>query len=293
MNIIKFLDELSLEGKSKDELDIFTSRREAFGKLTNFSKKLAVTALPAGIFAAMPTIAFAQSAATPETILNFALTLEYLEAEFYQMGMDAAGLDKGVYADVIDQIRKHEVAHVAFLQDTIESIGGTPVTKPTFDFTGGKGGPDGPFGDVFTNFQTYLTLAQAFEDTGVRAYKGQAANILNPDDELNRQLLTSALSIHGVEARHASMVRRIRELKGWITGGPGDNALPEVAQGVYGAGMPPEMFPSEANVMQAGYDTSAEFGVPAGTESFDEPLDADTAAGTGTVYNIASLFIVP
>lgn len=86
--------------------------------------------------------------------------------------------------------------------------------------------------------------------------------------------------------------------KGWITGE--DTSVPEAAYGVYQAGTPEEMFPSEANVTQAGVDLQNAFvgNVPnidlaSIQEAFDEPLDADVVAGTGTVYSIASLFIVP
>ena len=152
-------------------------------------------------------------------VLNFALTLEYLEAEFYTMGVAANGLLTGAQREVFDQIRKHEVAHVAFLQSV---LGGRAVGKPVFDFTAG-----GMFGDVFTNAATFATLAQAFEDTGVRAYKGQAANLMG-----SNKILRAALQIHSVEARHAAQVRRMRMQKSWITGSSrGD--LPAAAQGVY------------------------------------------------------------
>jgi hypothetical protein len=75
-------------------------------------------------------------------------------------------------------------------------------SKPTFDFTVG-----GAF-DPFNNYTQFLALSQAFEDTGVRAYKGQATNLISTPD-----LLTAALQIHSVEARHASEVRRLRGLK--------------------------------------------------------------------------------
>lgn len=152
-------------------------------------------------------------------ILNFALTLEYLEAEFYSTGLDTRGLIPAPMHAVFDQIRKHEVAHVAFLRS---ALGSDAVAKPSFDFTAG-----GLFGDVFSNAQTFMAVAQAFEDTGVRAYKGQAASLMT-----HRTLLRQALQIHSVEARHASQVRRMRHQKGWITGkSRGD--LPAATQGVY------------------------------------------------------------
>jgi hypothetical protein len=141
-------------------------------------------------------------------VLNFALTLEHLEAEFYTRGVAASGLLSGPMLEAADQIRKHEVAHVRVLQSL---LGSEAKPKPTFDFTGG-----GMFNDVFSNARTFMMLAQGFEDTGVRAYKGQAAGIMT-----HRTLLEQALRIHSVEARHAAQIRRLRGQKGWITGNAG------------------------------------------------------------------------
>ena len=174
--------------------------------------------------AALARDAYGQDAGLPGAVvdvLNFALTLEELEAEFYVRGVQASGalFNSTLPRDVFDQIRKHEVAHVAFLRQT---LGARAIAKPTFDFTAG-----GQFADVFSNGQTFAALAQAFEDTGVRAYKGQAA-VLIP----RPAVLEAALKIHSVEARHAAEVRRLRRQKGWITGSSrGD--LPAATQGVY------------------------------------------------------------
>ncbi|GAC1468996.1 MAG: hypothetical protein PVSMB1_17620 [Gemmatimonadaceae bacterium] len=152
-------------------------------------------------------------------VLNFALTLEHLEADFYTRGVASQGLLAGPMFEAADQIRKHEVAHVRFLEG---ALGSNAAPKPEFDFTAG-----GVFADAFSNPRTFMALAQAFEDTGVRAYKGQAASIMT-----HRLLLTQALRIHSVEARHAAQIRRLRQQKGWITGSSrGD--LPEPTQGVY------------------------------------------------------------
>ena len=157
-------------------------------------------------------------------ILNFALTLEHLEAEFYVTGVGTPGLIPASMRAPFDQIRKHEVAHVAFLRGV---LGTAAIEKPTFDFTGGAGSGAGPFADVFRNAQTFMAVAQAFEDTGVRAYKGQAANLMGHND-----VLRAALKIHSVEARHAAQVRRMRGQKGWITLSE-SGGLPEAAQGTY------------------------------------------------------------
>ena len=189
-------------------------------------------------------------------ILNFALTLEHLEAEFYVTGVGTSGLIPPDMRAPFDQIRKHEVAHVAFLRSV---LGSAAITKPTFDFTGGGGAGTGPFADVFRNAQTFAAVAQAFEDTGVRAYKGQAANLMGHND-----VLRAALRIHSVEARHASQVRRMRGQKGWITGSQ-SGGLPDGAQGTY---------KGESNRFQFILG-QADSNKQAMTEAFDETLSKD------------------
>ena len=234
------------------------SRREIFSKGLNFGIKTAITAIPLA-FLLKPNSAYAGTNDAVVEVLNFALTLEYLESAYYQMGLSSgvvAASDKAV----IQQISKHESAHVTLLQTTITSLGGTPVSSPTFDFT--AGGAYSPF----TDYPTFLVLANAFEDTGVRAYKGQAANLIG-----SGAVLTAALDIHSVEARHASEIRRIRGSKGWITG----KTTPGVPDAIYASGNPADMFPAEDNIMQGGVDVSSVTSVTASYigECFDEPLD--------------------
>ncbi len=154
------------------------------------------------------------------------------------------------------QVSKHETAHVAVLQATITNLKGTFIPKPSFDFTA-----EGLFADVFSNKDTFLAVAQTFEDTGVRAYKGQAGNLIS-----NGAVLTAALQIHSVEARHASQIRRLRGQKGWITGSSrGD--LPPETQATYDG---------EGNTTHNGVDAApfggGNGGADAVTEAFDEPL---------------------
>jgi hypothetical protein len=194
-------------------------------------------------------------------VLNFALTLEYLEAEFYVTGVGAPGLIPTQDRLMFETIRDHEVAHVAYLKST---LGAMAVAKPTFDFTAGNGSNSGPYADVFTNYATFTAVAQAFEDTGVRAYKGQAP-ALKPYDAV----LTAALTIHSVEARHASEVRRLRgnftetaPHEGWITRNVTD--IPGTAA----------VYAGEENTVQGGVDVTSivSVGLDEVTEAFDEPL---------------------
>ncbi|MHB8508289.1 MAG: ferritin-like domain-containing protein [Candidatus Dormibacteria bacterium] len=128
-------------------------------------------------------------------ILNYALTLEYLEAEFYQKGVAANIL--GSAQPLIDPIAQHEAAHVAALTAAITQAGGKPVAKPTFNFPA----------TTFTDKATFLKTAQTFEETGVKAYQGQVTKIVSKD------VLGAAASIAGVESRHAAIINDILSAK--------------------------------------------------------------------------------
>jgi len=117
-------------------------------------------------------------------ILNYALTLEYLESEFYGKVV-SAGLFSGKVGALIKDFGNQEMTHVEALKGAVEKLGGTPVAKPEGKF------PISSAGQV-------AQLAYTVENLGASAYLGQAANIKNPE------VLASALAIHTVEARHAA-----------------------------------------------------------------------------------------
>lgn len=244
MKAIKVIETLNAEVN-----DQAFSRRQAFSKGLNIGMKGLFAAVPLAMLL-KPTKTYAGTSGVD--VLNFALTLEYLESSFYTMGLSSGIIPSSDMA-VIAQISKHETSHVATLKAAITASGGTPVAEPAFDFTAG-----GAFPDVFTNYATFLTLANAFEDTGVRAYKGQAANLLGTD------LLTAALDIHSVEARHASEIRRLRGQKGWVSGN-------------MTSGVPAAIYAGEDNVTQGGVDVTTVTTISAAyiMECFDEPLTMD------------------
>lgn len=121
-------------------------------------------------------------------ILNFALTLEYLEAAFYNEATKVAGLT-GEVAATNAIVTKHENAHVKYLK---KALGKSAIKSPKFDF-----------GNATANQTNYLKTAVALEDTGVKAYSGQGGNILQT------KVLAAAVSILTVEARHASRFRSL------------------------------------------------------------------------------------
>jgi hypothetical protein len=176
-----------------------TSRRELF---TKAARTLGVAATAPAILSVVATQALGQGLPGQVVeVLNFALTLEYLEAEFYQTALARPRLIPSRYRPVFQQISRHENAHVRTLTG---ALGAAAIQKPRFDFTG-----RGQYPDVFSNFSTFAAVSSTFEDLGVAAYKGQAGNLQGTP------VLTTALQIHSVEARHAAEVRRVRGMFGW------------------------------------------------------------------------------
>ncbi len=207
MNIFNLIESVDKNKLNLEEHLANTSRRDVFRHLGDFGKKLALGAVSFGAVTAAGSQKAMAADGSITDVLNFALLLEYLESEFYLKGLDSKVIPvEGFQQQIFMQISKHESQHVEFLKSAISSLGGTPIEKPKFDFTvGGAFDPFGSYGD-------FLVLSQAFEDTGVRAYKGQAGNLIG-----NGAVLTAALQIHSVEARHAARVRRLRAQQGWIT----------------------------------------------------------------------------
>ncbi|MGI8787878.1 MAG: ferritin-like domain-containing protein [Pyrinomonadaceae bacterium] len=253
-----------LESVEPDYIKEMTASREPIQKAKALTGALGSTIVS---FGALAGTSYGKDDKLPGKIvdvLNFALTLEYLEDEFYRTAVGSSGLIPRDTRSVFEQISKHETAHVALLKSV---LGSKAAQKPNFDFTAG-----GAFGDVFRNYQTFLAVSQALEDTGVRAYKGQAGNLKD-----NAKILTTALQIHSVEARHAAEVRRLRGEKGWITG-DSRGTLPAATDPVYFG---------EGKTSQGGVVLETVTKLPASSisEAFDEPLSKDQ------VLAIAGLFI--
>jgi serine-rich repeat adhesion-like glycoprotein len=120
-------------------------------------------------------------------ILNFALTLEYLESTFYAEAKKRAK-PSGELKSLVALIASDEQQHVEALEATIKQLGGKPVAEPKFDFP-------------YNNTAGFLELAQTFEDTGVSAYNGAAPMIKS------KEVLAAAGGIVQVEARHAAAIR--------------------------------------------------------------------------------------
>jgi len=155
--------------------------------------KGAATVIPSAIALQMIGTKFAFAAdddfKKPIDVLNYALTLEYLEAEFYRQGNNADLLD-GKAKKYLATIQKDEETHVATLKDVIKSLNEDAVDAPEVDF-----------GAAFKNKASYLETAYTFENLGVSAYLGAAPSLFQ-----EKELLSAAASIFGVEARHAAIL---------------------------------------------------------------------------------------
>jgi ferritin-like protein len=183
-----------------DDVDVDGAIREAAGKVdgatrASFLKKAGIgvgtVMAGGGIAASLPALASAGTAASDVAILNFALTLEYLEAAFYA---EAKGHFSGKVGTFARIVAAHEAAHVAFLKS---ALGSAAVKKPTFNFKG-----------TTSNHAKFMATSQVLEDTGVAAYLGQAGNIKS------KKILGAAGSILAVEARHAGWIRDLNNAPG-------------------------------------------------------------------------------
>ena len=131
--------------------------------------------------------ALAASGSGDVGILNFALTLEFLEAKFYEEAKSRAKAS-GELKTLVNLLASDEQQHVEALTATIKKLGGKPVAEPRFDF-------------AYSGTSGFLKLAQTFEDTGVSAYNGAAPMIKS------KEVLAAAGGIVQVEARHAAAIR--------------------------------------------------------------------------------------
>ncbi|HYP47496.1 MAG TPA: ferritin-like domain-containing protein [Thermoleophilaceae bacterium] len=187
------LQAFDLDGLDKDGAIRENEAAVAGDSRADFFKKAALGggALIGGgvLLSGFPALADARPSRRQDiAILNYALTLEYLEAAFYNEALKKGALSGDVLSTT-KIVAAHENTHVRFLKD---ALGRRAVKKPMFDFKNTTG-----------DQATFLATAVVLEDTGVAAYAGQGTRIKSP------AIVKAALSIHSVEARHAARYRAL------------------------------------------------------------------------------------
>ena len=303
MNLQNIFSEI--ENVDPEVYERFDTRRSAMKQFVNVSGKIALAAMPLAL-GSMFKKAYGQAPSDVLDVLRFGFLLEQLEARFYIVGLNSPAITSAagaVNTFALSKIRDHEVLHREYLRGVLTAVGATPSPiEPTFDFTGGATtvSPNignGPFKGFDTQYDIFLAVAQTLEDTGVRAYKGQAGRLIN-----NKPILTAALNIHSVEARHAARIRRMRRLRSTASGAgtfpaayTGD--IKPWIEGIQSniSGTNPTIGatnPNFAAAVQANYngeDLATQLGVniaavgsvssSAATASFDEPLTKAVVEG--------------
>jgi Ferritin-like domain len=214
MSQLPSLEELDLDGAIRETAEkAGGATRGAFLRKAGLGAGAVVGS--SAFFGALPSIASAGVAAGDVAILNYALTLEYLEAAFY-----AEAVSKGRFPGKVGTFARivsaHENAHVAFLKS---ALGSAAVKKPTFDFKG-----------TTTNKAKFMATAQVLEDTGVAAYLGQVGNIKS------KTILGAAGSILPIEARHAGWIRDLNNAPGAPTAFQGAKTKAQILAAVKGTG---------------------------------------------------------
>jgi hypothetical protein len=285
----------------------FDTRRRVFKHVSGLGKALSAAALPA-LVSTLFSKAYGQTAALPggiADVLNLALQLEYLEYHFYNTALSTSGLISAADLPAITAIRNDESGHIKVLRGALgtQAFSASDPTAAAFDYTAG-----GRFGTVLSDAAVFYAVAQSFEDTGVRAYKGGAPKLI-----ANKTLLEAALNIHSVEARHSSHLRTLRrgksagaegtaatqilpdptalgtKPKSWISGTDADGPAAPFTAPIYGVGSPAVgiasqiYYPAESNTTQVGINILTTATAPTGTtltldaasasEAFDEALN--------------------
>ncbi|MGI4739583.1 MAG: ferritin-like domain-containing protein [Janthinobacterium lividum] len=307
MNLFKLLTDLARV--DPDVYGRFDSRRRVFRHLGATGRVLTQAALP-GLLSGLFQKAYGQTALSGEavTVLNLALSLEYLELYYYRMGL-GAGILSAADAVAFTAIRDDEQGHVTALRAILDTAAIPDPGAAAFDYTaGGKVQP-------FANTANFLAVAQAFEDLGVRAYKGGLTTLFS-----NKAILRAALSIHSVEARHAAHIRTLRRggvgvagadgggtndslPKSWVSLRDNNGPLPVLTTAIYGPGTTAAS-PAEDNLVQARVNVQVNSSSPspslaltaaAASEAFDEPLDTQQVRAIAVQFvaagNSQGLFI--
>ena len=272
-----------IEKTDPEVYERLSGRREM---LSSFGSKVAMAALPFAL-ASMFKKAYGQTGTNVVVdALNLALEFEFMQHTYYRQGTNTGGLIPANDLPGFKIIENQEKAHVAFLEKLITELGGVsfkpkyyassttvhPYVPAAYDFTmGSKYIP-------FSDYETFLTIAQVLEDTYIHAIQGQVETL-----QTNNAVLSQAFALAAVEGRHAAYVRLRRRLAvnaaetptPWI-----QNNIPPVPSVAF-----QKYYLGEDNTIQKGVDIQALGNIyypngampqVAATSAFDEPYTKDT-----------------
>lgn len=312
MDLFKIFSEIEkIDGEVYERFD---TRRRAFKHIAGLGKTVTAATLPA-VLSTLFNKAYGQTTLDAKIVdtLNLALQLEYLEFYYYDMGIRAGNVIPASDLPAMNIIRDDERGHINAITKVLGTAAFPDPTAAAYDYTaGGRLAP-------FSSPAMYYGTSQGFVDTGVRAYKGGAPNLMG-----NKTILTAALNIHSVEARHSSHIREVRRMlnnaaamtttggdvaggtndlnpKSWISLQESGGPAPAVTAPVYAAGTMTD-FPAEDNVVQATINVQTNttaYPAPTGvtltdaqktaaaSEAFDEPLDAPAVKAIGRNFRSA------
>lgn len=200
-----------IEKTDPEVYERLSGRREM---LSSFGSKVALAALPIAL-ASMFKKAYGQSTSAVIDALNLALEFEFMQHTYYRQGTNTGGLIPPNDLPGFKIIENQEKAHVAFLEKVITELGGTlfrpkyytssttvhPYVPAAYDFTAGGSLP------AFSDYAMFLSIAQALEDTYIRAIHGQVETL-----QANNAVLSQVFALAAVEGRHAAYVRLRRRL---------------------------------------------------------------------------------
>lgn len=280
MNLEKIVKEI--ETTSDEHNQQPTGRREVF---KSFGAKVALASLPLAI-GSLFRKADAKTTDAVVDALNYSLKYEYMLYTFFRTATNTGGLIPSTDLPGFKSIEAHEKGHVNYLIGTINGLGGVPFkpnhySDPTtqapyvpaaYDFTAHLNTTYASnFYNVFTDYPTFLVIAQAFKDTIIRAYNAQLSTYVGTT------LLTQLQQLSAAEGRHAAFIRLVRRNMGapetpapWITNNIPPHTTGEFFQPNYNG---------EENTGQMNMDIASLPGIggtiPAlsASAAFDEPID--------------------
>lgn len=261
MNLVSILQKIA--GTDSSSFEEVSPRRQM---LSSWGPKLGMALLPLGLTAAFSKKAKAHTGHELAETLNYLLTLEMLLAGFYEQGLNTSGLIPTDNRVALTQMSVNSSAHRDFIKGLVQSAGGVAISEPAFDYSGGNGLGTGPYADVFLNYARFLSLAQTFEETTIRAYQGVLPLLM--DDP---SITGSCLQVHSVKGRHAAILRKIRREKNFSTA---KSWITQAQSGIPGNPNGPTWI-GEDNTVQLGVPVANLVSSDAATEGFDEPLSQD------------------